>query len=94
MNKLVLAGLTIFFLGLILLLASSVSVYNQSQTGSVTSPNVQGGYVGIIMIGPIPIMIGGGSPAVVQTGEIVGGILAVLMIVLYIIMWRRAYRRA
>lgn len=88
MNKLILAGVLLFIIGLILVLASSLSVTNFSTT------NVQGGYVAVILIGPFPIIIGNGPPGLVQTGEIIGGILAALMIVLYIIMWRRAYRRA
>ena len=91
MNRLVIAGFVTFFIGLALILASSASSLNFSTTSSPS--NVQGGYVAIIMIGPVPIMIGGGSPAVVQTGEIIGGILAILLIALYVIMWRRASRR-
>ena len=91
MNKLVVAGFVVFFIGLALVLASSVSSINFSTTPSPS--NVQGGYVAVIMIGPVPIVIGGGSPAVVQTGEIIGGILAILLIALYVIMWRRASRR-
>lgn len=90
-NKLVVAGFVVFFIGLALVLASSVSSINFSTTPSPS--NVQGGYVAVIMIGPVPIVIGGGSPAVVQTGEIIGGILAILLIALYVIMWRRASRR-
>ena len=90
-NKLILAGSVIFLIGLVLMLASSVSSLNFSTTPSPS--NVQGGYVAVIMLGPFPIVIGEGSPAVVQTGEIIGGILAVLLIALYVIMWRRASRR-
>jgi uncharacterized protein (TIGR00304 family) len=92
-NKAIVAGIVLTFLGVLLTALSFLGQTFQSPpTTSVSSPQVQAGGVAIIMIGPIPIVIGGGNPTLVQTGMVVGGALIALFLIISLVSALRARR--
>ncbi|MCQ4344660.1 MAG: hypothetical protein RXQ70_00615 [Sulfolobaceae archaeon] len=104
MNKAFYLGLTLLLIGLALVMASLIApmssqqggtpyVQGQQASGQVSEGGVQGGAVAVIMIGPIPIIIGGGNPGVVQLGMEIAAVLIVAYLIISAIGLLRARRR-
>jgi len=82
MNRLFIIGFLVLILGVILIFLSVLSM----GLSAISSGNVTGGFAGIIIIGPIPIIIGGGSRELVNLGIIAGIILMALsLIMIYVL---------
>ncbi|MCQ4343908.1 MAG: DUF131 domain-containing protein [Sulfolobales archaeon] len=104
MNKAFYLGLALLLIGLALVMASLITamssqqggtpyVQGQQASGQVSQEGVQGGAVAVIMIGPIPIIIGGGNPGVVQLGMEIAAVLIVAYLIISAIGLLRAKRR-
>jgi len=104
MNKAFYLGLALLLIGLALVMASLIApmssqqggtpyVQGQQASGQVSQGGVQGGAVAVIMIGPIPIIIGGGNPGVVQLGMEIAAVLIVAYLIISAIGLLRAKRR-
>jgi uncharacterized protein (TIGR00304 family) len=104
MNKAFYLGLALLLIGLALVMASLIApmssqqagtpyVQGQQSSGQVSQGGVQGGAVAVIMIGPIPIIIGGGNPGVVQLGMEIAAVLIVAYLIISAIGLLRAKRR-
>jgi uncharacterized membrane protein len=104
MNKAFYLGLALLLIGLALVMASLITpilsqqgvtpyVQGQQASGQVSQGGVQGGAVAVIMIGPIPIIIGGGNPGVVQLGMEIAAVLIVAYLIISAIGLLRAKRR-
>ena len=104
MNKAFYLGLALLLVGLALVTASLTApissqqggtpyVQGQQASGQVSQGGVQGGAVAVIMIGPIPIIIGGGNPGVVQLGMEIAAVLIVAYLIISAIGLLRAKRR-
>ena len=104
MNKAFYLGLALLLVGLALVMASLIApmssqqggtpyVQGQQSSGQVSQGGVQGGAVAVIMIGPIPIIIGGGNPGVVQLGMEIAAVLIVAYLIISAIGLLRAKRR-
>jgi len=105
MNKAFYLGLALLLIGLALVMASLIApmssqqggtpyVQGQQASGQVSQGGVQGGAVAVVMIGPIPIVIGGGNPGVVQLGMEIAAVLIVAYLIISAIGLLRAKRRA
>jgi len=105
MNKAFYLGLALLLIGLALVIASLIApvpsqqggtpyVQGRQVSGQVSQGVVQGGAVAVIMIGPIPIVIGGGNPGVVQLGMEIAAVLIVAYLIISAIGLLRAKRRA
>ena len=105
MNKAFYLGLALLLIGLALVIASLIApvpsqqggtpyVQGQQASGQVSQGGVQGGAVAVVMIGPIPIVIGGGNPGVVQLGMEIAAVLIVAYLIISAIGLLRAKRRA
>jgi uncharacterized protein (TIGR00304 family) len=105
MNKAFYLGLALLLIGLALVMASLIAPMSSQQggtpyfqgrqaSGQVSQGGVQGGAVAVIMIGPIPIIIGGGNPGVVQLGMEIAAVLIVAYLIISAIGLLRAKRRA
>jgi Protein of unknown function DUF131. len=104
MNKAFYLGLALLLIGLALVMTSLIApmssqqggtpyVQSQQASGQVSEGGVQGGAVAVIMIGPIPIIIGGGNPGVVQLGMEIAAVLIVAYLIISAIGLLRAKRR-
>ncbi|MCQ4367302.1 MAG: DUF131 domain-containing protein [Sulfolobales archaeon] len=104
MNKAFYLGLALLLVGLALVMASLIApmssqqggtpyVQGQQASGQVSQGGVQGGAVAVIMIGPIPIIIGGGNPGVIQLGMEIAAVLIVAYLIISAIGLLRAKRR-
>jgi len=104
MNKAFYLGLALLLIGLALVMASLIApissqqggtpyVQGQQVSGQVSQGGAQGGAVAVIMIGPIPIIIGGGNPGVVQLGMEIAAVLIVAYLIISAIGLLRAKRR-
>ena len=108
MNKAFYLGLALLLIGLALVMASLITslitpissqqggtpyVQGQQASGQVSQGGVQGGAVAVIMIGPIPFIIGGGNPGVVQLGMEIAAVLIVAYLIISAIGLLRAKRR-
>jgi len=104
MNKAFYLGLALLLIGLALVMASFIApmssqqggtpyVQGQQASGQVSQGGVQGGAVAVIMIGPIPIVIGGGNPSMVQLGMEIAAVLIVAYLIILAIGLLRAKRR-
>jgi len=103
MNKAFYLGLALLLIGLALVMASLIApissqqggtpyVQGQQVSGQVSQGAVQGGAVAVIMIGPIPIIIGGGNPGAVQLGMEIAAVLIVAYLIISAIGLLRAKR--
>ena len=68
-------GMLLIFLGILFIVASSISNVSVSN----------GGFAGVIMIGPIPIVIGGGNPSMMPTLLTFALIFTIIALLFYLI---------
>ncbi|AKA73771.1 DUF131 domain-containing protein [Saccharolobus solfataricus] len=87
--KLIGAGLTLIFLGFVLLFLGALSQVQPSQT-TTSSPQ----FAGLVLVGPIPIAFGNVPPSVLSSLIVVGVVFTIIVLIIYLIMFIVARKTA
>ncbi|BAB65328.1 MULTISPECIES: TIGR00304 family membrane protein [Sulfurisphaera] len=78
--KLIYAGIGLIFLGIIILTLASIS----STTVSTTT---NGGFAGVVFLGPIPIVFGAGNPSQLPYLFIFGILFTIIALIFFVLPW-------
>ena len=89
--KLIYSGLGLLFLGIIIMVIASI--LSVTSTPVATQPTISGGFTGVVLIGPFPIVFGAGNPSQLPYLFTLGIIFTIIAVLLFFILPLILYRK-